>query len=170
MCALWGAGCTNRGDWTIRRRSTSAHHQPPNCIESAVKKILGTCSLASAGAMELQSAPGVGSPLLTHGRLDFVNETVCFLKFFKEGRPPGESIWNKSEQVTPNQRFTHPYATVKVATNIWRLEGLSWVLVFIDHHSKVGHLSPPDIEGWLCAQPVSLFPAGPWVHPYLLSR
>lgn len=116
-----------------------------------------------------------GATVCTRSRFHSVNSWETWFcqwnsLFFKEGRPPGESIWNKSEQVTPNQRFTHPYATVKVATNIWRLEGLSWVLVFIDHHSKVGPLSPPDMEGWLCAKPVSLFPAGPWVHPYLLSR
>ena len=101
----------------------------------------------------------------------FYQWNSLFLNFFKEGRPPGESIWNKSEQVTPNQRFIHPYATVKVATSIWRLKGLSWVLVFIGHHSKVGPLSPPDMEGWLCVQPVSLSLLAPgFIHIFFLDK
>lgn len=61
------------GAWTVRRRSASTHHQPLNCIESTVKKIFGTSSLASTGVFVLQSAPVAGSTLLTRGRLNFVN-------------------------------------------------------------------------------------------------
>lgn len=144
------------GPWSIRRHSTSTHHQPANCMESTVKKIFGTSSLASARAFVLQSAPGAGSTFLTRGKLNFVNETVCVWTLREEGGPPGESVWNKSEQATPSWRFIHPYATGKAVTNIWKLKGLSRVLVFIGYNSKVGPLSPPHTEGWLCVQPVSL--------------
>lgn len=65
-------------NWTIRRRSASTPSTAQH-IESAVKKILGTCSLASWAPVE-QSAPGVGSSVSSWGDFDFVNETVCFLK------------------------------------------------------------------------------------------
>lgn len=77
------------GDWTIRRRSASTHRQPPNRIESTVKKIFGTSSLASAGTFVLQSVPVAGSTPLTCGRTQFCQLNGLFLN----SQRGGETTW-----------------------------------------------------------------------------